>query len=63
MALLAKNSGQTTHRPDIQRRVLGPEHPDTLENDPDLEALHRDPRFSALVAHAKERAAAPQKPD
>lgn len=32
-----------------------------LENDPDLAALHSDPRFSALVAHAKERAAAAQK--
>jgi eukaryotic-like serine/threonine-protein kinase len=34
-----------------------------LENDPDLAALHSDPRFSALVAHAKERAAAAQKPN
>jgi non-specific serine/threonine protein kinase/serine/threonine-protein kinase len=34
-----------------------------LEKDPDLEALHSDPRFSALVAHAKERAAAAQKPN
>jgi hypothetical protein len=34
-----------------------------LENDPDLAALHSDPRFSALVAHAKERAAAARKPN
>jgi serine/threonine protein kinase/Tfp pilus assembly protein PilF len=34
-----------------------------LEHDPDLAALHSDPRFSALVAHAKERAAAAQKPN
>jgi hypothetical protein len=34
-----------------------------LESDPDLAALHSDPRFSALVAHAKERAAAAQKPN
>ena len=34
-----------------------------LEKDPDLAALHSDPRFSALVAHAKERAAAAQKPN
>ena len=27
-----------------------------LEKDPDLKSLHGDPRFSALVAHAKERA-------
>jgi non-specific serine/threonine protein kinase/serine/threonine-protein kinase len=29
-----------------------------MEKDPDLNALHGDPRFAALVAHAKERAAA-----
>ena len=85
---------------DIQRRVLGPDHPDTamstynlggialhkgrrdealsllrnavdhglapnialyMEKDPDLELLHDDPRFAALVAHAKERAAAAQR--
>jgi serine/threonine protein kinase/tetratricopeptide (TPR) repeat protein len=34
-----------------------------LENDPDLAALHGNARFSALVAHAKERAAAAQKPN
>ncbi len=32
-----------------------------LEKDPDLKSLHGDPRFDALVAHAKERAAAAQK--
>jgi tetratricopeptide (TPR) repeat protein len=86
---------------DIQRRLLGPEHPDTatsaynvacmlarrgnrdealsllreavdhglpagldlaIEKDPDLKSLHGDPRFAGLVAHAKERAAAMQKP-
>jgi non-specific serine/threonine protein kinase/serine/threonine-protein kinase len=30
--------------------------------DPDLKSLHGDPRFAALVAHAKERAAVAQKP-
>jgi serine/threonine protein kinase len=29
-----------------------------MEKDPDLKSLHGDPRFEALVAHAKERAAA-----
>jgi alpha/beta hydrolase family protein len=85
---------------DIQRRVLGPEHPNTalfkdnlacilaladkrdealsllreavdhglppyadlyIEEDKDLKSLHGDPRFDALVAHAKERAAAAMK--
>ena len=86
---------------DIQRRVLGPEHPGTalsvynlgclaarqgrrnealsllreavdhgasvhtdlgIDKDPDLQSLHGDPHFTALVAHAKEKAAAAQKP-
>jgi tetratricopeptide (TPR) repeat protein len=34
-----------------------------MGKDPDLEALYKDPRFTALVAHAKERAAAAQKPN
>jgi non-specific serine/threonine protein kinase/serine/threonine-protein kinase len=33
-----------------------------IEKDPDLQSLHGDPRFTALVAHAKERAAAALKP-
>jgi eukaryotic-like serine/threonine-protein kinase len=33
-----------------------------IETDDDLKPLHGDPRFDALVAHAKERAAAAQKP-
>jgi Tetratricopeptide repeat len=33
-----------------------------LETDPDLKSLHGDTRFAALVAHAKQRAAAAQKP-
>ena len=32
-----------------------------IENDSDLKSLHGDPRFAALVAHAKEKAAAQQK--
>ena len=32
-----------------------------IESDPDLNALHGDPRFAALVAHAKERSSAAQK--
>jgi len=34
-----------------------------LDKDPDLKSLHEDPRFDVLVAHAKERAAAAQKPN
>ena len=34
-----------------------------IDKDPDLKSLHDDPRFAALVAHAKERAAAAQKTD
>jgi eukaryotic-like serine/threonine-protein kinase len=33
-----------------------------MDKDPDLKSLHEDPRFAALVAHAKERAAATQEP-
>jgi len=32
-----------------------------IENDSDLQSLHGDPRFDAIVAHAKERAAAAEK--
>jgi len=34
-----------------------------IEKDPNLKALHSDPRFVALVARAKEKAAAAQKPN
>jgi eukaryotic-like serine/threonine-protein kinase len=34
-----------------------------MEKDPDLSALYNDARFTSLVAHAKERAAAAQKPN
>jgi serine/threonine protein kinase len=34
-----------------------------MDKDTDLKSLHGDPRFAALVAHAKERAAATQKPN
>jgi hypothetical protein len=33
-----------------------------IEKDPDLESLHGDPGFATLVADAKKRAAAAQKP-
>jgi hypothetical protein len=32
-----------------------------IESDPDLKSLHGDPRFDALVAEARQRAAATQK--
>ena len=41
---------------------LAPGHDLGIGQDPDLSPLHGDARFDALVAHAKERAAAAQKP-
>ncbi len=41
---------------------LSPQDALDIEKDPALEPLHNDPRFAALVAHAKERATAAQKP-
>jgi serine/threonine protein kinase len=41
---------------------LRPEFDLRIEQDPDLNSLHGDPRFATLVAHAKERAAAAQRP-
>ena len=41
---------------------LAPGHDLVIGQDPDLSPLHGDARFDALVAHAKERAAATQKP-
>jgi len=41
--------------------TLTPKTDLAIETNPDLKSLHGDPRFAALVAHAKERAAA-QKP-
>ena len=40
---------------------LGPSLDLQMETDPDLKSLHGDPRFTVLVVHAKERAAAQQK--
>lgn len=34
-----------------------------MDKDPDLASLHGDPRFDAIVADAKQRVAAPQKPN
>jgi non-specific serine/threonine protein kinase/serine/threonine-protein kinase len=42
---------------------LAPNIAVNMEKDPDLSALYKDPRFTSLVAHAKERAAAAQKPN
>jgi hypothetical protein len=41
---------------------LAPDYDLEIEKDPDFKALHGDPRFDDLVAHAKERAVAAQKP-
>jgi len=42
---------------------LAPNIAVNMEKDPDLSALYKDPRFTSLVVHAKERAAAAQKPN
>jgi serine/threonine protein kinase len=39
---------------------LQPNYDLGIEKDPDLKSLHGDPRFAALVAHAKQRAAVPK---
>jgi len=39
---------------------LQPNYDLGIEKDPDLKSLYGDPRFTALVAHAKERAAVPK---
>ncbi|HTS58108.1 MAG TPA: tetratricopeptide repeat-containing protein kinase family protein [Terriglobales bacterium] len=41
---------------------LHPRIDSKIDSDPDLQPLHDDPRFAALVAHAKERAAAQPQP-
>jgi eukaryotic-like serine/threonine-protein kinase len=41
---------------------LPPDDALSMPQDPDLKTLHGDPRFEALVTHAKELAAATQKP-
>jgi len=46
----------------LRRAVdLGSEYALDMDTDNDLKSVHGDPRFTALVAHAKERAAAAQK--
>jgi hypothetical protein len=42
---------------------LPPPYALAIEKDTDLKSLYGDPRFVALVAHVKERAAASQKPN
>ena len=42
---------------------LGPREDQGIESDPDLQLLHGDPRFTALVAYAKQHATAVQKPN
>jgi len=42
---------------------LAPGNALAMEQDPDLKLLHGDPRFAAIVADAKQRAAASQKPN
>jgi tetratricopeptide (TPR) repeat protein len=62
---LAAHQGRTNESFSLLRQAVEhglPAYADLgIENDSDLQSLHSDPRFVALVADGKERAAAAQK--
>lgn len=60
LACLAARTGQTEEAISLLQQAIDhllPQVASGLEKDPDLKALHRDPRFASLVARSKERAA------
>jgi serine/threonine protein kinase/tetratricopeptide (TPR) repeat protein len=63
---IALHKGKTDEALSLLREAidhgLAPNIAVNMEKDPDLLALYKDPRFTSLVAHAKERTAA-QKPN
>jgi|HubBroStandDraft_1064217.scaffolds.fasta_scaffold23771_2 serine/threonine protein kinase/tetratricopeptide (TPR) repeat protein len=67
LACLAAHRGQRDEALSLLREAvdhgLQPSMDLGIEKDTNLKSLHGDPRFTALVAHAKERAAAAQKPN
>jgi serine/threonine protein kinase len=64
LACIAGNEGKRDEALSLLRNAvdhgLQPEADLRMEKDPKLKSLHGDPRFDALVAYAKERAAAAQ---
>jgi len=64
LACLAAHEGKKSEALGLLREAvdhgLAPYADVGMDKDPDLKALHGDPRFAALVAHAKEVAAAAQ---
>lgn len=59
---LAARQGKRDEALSLLREAVdhGLPHDLSIDKDPDLKSLHGDPRFAALVAHAKERAEAAQ---
>ena len=66
LGVIAAHRGNRTEALSLLRQALDHGLPPgdalDMEKDPDVQSLHGDPRFDALVEHAKERAAASQKP-
>ena len=65
LACVAAHEGKRDEAFSLLREAIDHGIPPSLdlgiENDSDLQSLHGDPRFDAIVAHAKERAAAAAK--
>ena len=65
LACVAAHEGKRDEAFSLLREAIDHGLPPSLglgiENDSDLQSLHGDPRFDAVVAHAKERAGAAAK--
>jgi non-specific serine/threonine protein kinase/serine/threonine-protein kinase len=62
LALEGKRDEAFTNLQFAEEHALSADTRKGLENDTDLKSLHGDPRFDALVADARQRIAAAQKP-
>jgi eukaryotic-like serine/threonine-protein kinase len=66
LGVIAAQKGNRTEALSLLREAidhgLSPDSALGMEKDPDLKSLHGDPRFDALVAYAKQKAAAALKP-